>query len=96
MENRILAERFLGKVQEGAHYVDALKTFGTNELNEKQFDLLMKMAEESLPFSERIRVLYDMSRSMKFMNKTFHGISYDQIEQKCFFVLQQEILRQAV
>ena len=34
LENRILAERFLGKVQEGAHYVDALKTFGTNELNE--------------------------------------------------------------
>ena len=93
LENRILAERFLGKVQEGAHYVDALKTFGTNELNEKQFDLLMKMAEESLPFSERIRVLYDMSRSMKFMNKTFHGISYDQIEQKCFFVLQQEIFK---
>ncbi len=46
-----------------------------------------------MPFSERIRVLYDMSRSMKFMNKTFHGISYDQIEQKCFFVLQQEIFK---
>ena len=73
--------------------MDALKTFGAAEINEKQFDILMDMAEKELPFEEKIRVLYDISRSMKFMNKTFHGISYDQIEQKCFSVLQQEIFR---
>ena len=93
LENRILAERFLSRMRNGEHYVDALKTFGTNELDEKQFDLLMDMAEHELPFSEKIRVLYDISRSMKFMKKTFHGINYDQIEQKCFSVLQQEIFR---
>lgn len=30
---------------------------------------------------------------MKFMKKTFHGISYDQIEQTCFSVIQQEIFQ---
>lgn len=93
LENRILVEHFLERVNNGEHYVDALKTFGVAEINEKQFDILMDMAEKELPFEEKIRVLYDISRSMKFMNKTFHGISYDQIEQKCFSVLQQEIFR---
>lgn len=93
LENRILAERFLGRMQAGEHYVDALKTFGAAEIDEKQFDLLMKLADEELEFSGKIRVLYDVSRSMKFMKKTFHGIGYDQIEQKCFSVLQQEIFK---
>ena len=93
LENRILAERFLGRMQAGEDYVDALKTFGAAEIDEKQFDLLMKLADEELEFSEKIRVLYDVSRSMKFMKKTFHGIGYDQIEQKCFSVLQQEIFK---
>ena len=93
LENRILVERFLEQVREGTHYVDALKTFGSSEIDEKQFEILMEVAEKELPFQEKIRVLYDISRSMKFMKKTFHGISYDQIEQTCFSVIQQEIFQ---
>lgn len=93
LENRILIERFLNQLRSGEHYVDSLKTFGVTELDEKQFDMLMKMAERELPFEEKIRVLYSISRSMKFMNKNFHGISYDQVEQKCFTTIQQEIFR---
>lgn len=93
LENRILIERFLNRLRAGEHYVDSLKTFGVTELDEKQFDMLMEMAEKELPFEEKIRVLYSISRSMKFMKKNFHGISYDQIEQKCFATIQQEIFR---
>ena len=93
LENRILAERFLGKIRAGEHYIDALKTFGASEINEKQFEILMKMAEKELSFSEKIRGFYDISRSMKFMKKTFHGISYDQVEQTCFSAIQQEIFK---
>ena len=93
LENRILIERFLNRLRAGEHYVDSLKTFGITELDEKQFDMLMEMAEKELPFEEKIRVLYSISRSMKFMKKNFHGISYDQIEQKCFATIQQEIFR---
>ena len=93
MENRILIERFLNRLRAGEHYVDSLKTFGITELNEKQFDMLMELAEKELPFEEKIRVLYSISRSMKFMKKNFHGTSYDQIEQKCFATIQQEIFK---
>lgn len=93
LENRILIERFLNRLRAGEHYVDSLKTFGVTELDEKQFDMLMEMAEKELPFEEKIRVLYSISRSMKFMKKNFHGISYDQIEQKCFATIQQEIFK---
>lgn len=55
--------------------------------------MLMEMAEKELPFEEKIRVLYSISRSMKFMKKNFHGTSYDQIEQKCFATIQQEIFK---
>lgn len=91
--NRILIERFLNRLRAGEHYVDSLKTFGITELDEKQFDMLMEMAEKELPFEEKIRVLYSISRSMKFMKKNFYGISYDQIEQKCFATIQQEIFK---
>ena len=93
LENRILIERFLNRLRAGEHYVDSLKTFGITELDEKQFDMLMELAEKELPFEEKIRVLYSISRSMKFMKKNFHGISYDQVEQKCFATIQQEIFK---
>ena len=93
LENRILIERFLNRLRAGEHYIDSLKTFGITELDEKQFDMLMEMAEKELPFEEKIRVLYSISRSMKFMKKNFHGTSYDQIEQKCFATIQQEIFK---
>ena len=93
LENRILIERFLNRLRAGEHYVDSLKTFGITELDEKQFDMLMEMAEKELPFEEKIRVLYSISHSMKFMKKNFHGISYDQVEQKCFATIQQEIFK---
>ena len=93
LENRILIERFLNCLCAGEHYIDSLKTFGNTELNEKQFEMLMEMAEKKLPFEEKIRVLYSISRSMKFMKKNFHGMSYDQIEQKCFATIQQEIFK---
>lgn len=37
-----------------------------------------------MEFSEKIRVLYAISRSMKYQSVTFHGASYDLVEQKCF------------
>ena len=95
-KNRILVERFLGRMRKGEFYVDALKTFGTDEISEKQFDILMELAEKELSFEEKIRVLYDISRSMKFMGKSFHGVRYDQIEQLCFHTLQKEIFAQSV
>lgn len=93
LENRILIERFLEQLRSGEHYVDALKTFGPSEITEKQFEILMEKAETELPFGEKMRVVYAISRSMKYMKSSFKGLTYDQLEQKCFADLQQEIFR---
>ena len=61
----------------------ALKIFGEEELNEKQYEILMEKADH-MEFSEKIRVLYAISRSMKYQSVTFHGASYDLVEQNVF------------
>ncbi|MFR5148699.1 MAG: hypothetical protein ACLTER_03560 [Ruminococcus sp.] len=62
-------------------------------MDEKQFDMLMEMAEKNCHLKRKSVSLYSISRSMKFMKKNFHGTSYDQIEQKCFATIQQEIFK---
>lgn len=91
LENRILVERFLNSIRNGDFYVNALKTFGESEINKKQFDMLMDMARNELPFSDRIRVLYNVSRSMKYTGAHFDNVRYDQVEQECFSAIQKEL-----
>ena len=42
LENRILIERFLKALKGGENYITALKIFGEEELNEKQYEILME------------------------------------------------------
>lgn len=94
LQDRILTERFLKALRDGEHYIHALKIFGEEEINENQYRMLMKKAEE-LEFSERIRVLYAVSRSMKYQSAVYCGTTYDKIEQECFGTIQQEIFSQS-
>ena len=92
LKNRILAERFMEKLRRGEHYIPALKTFGEKELNENQYRILMEK-QRNMNFSDKIRVLYAISRSMKYQNKAFCGMTYDVLEQECFQEIQREIFR---
>ncbi len=91
LENLILVERFLTGIRNGDYYVDALKIFGEKEINRKQFDILLDMAENKLSFPDKIRVLYDVSRSMKFTGARFGNVGYDKIEKQCFSAIQKEL-----
>ena len=93
LENRILIERFLKALKGGENYIAALKIFG-EELNEKQYEILMEKADH-MEFSEKIRVLYAISRSMKYQSVTFHGASYDLVEQKCFSEIQKMLFQKS-
>ena len=53
----------------------------------------MKEAEKA-DFSQKIRILYAVSRSMKFTKKCFDGKTYDVLEQECFSQIQKEIASQ--
>ena len=95
LENRILVDRFLKKILNNEHYIDALKVFGVNEINEKQYMLLMEMAQK-MPFSEKIRVYYAISRSMKYQAVKYGKKSYDEIEALCFGEIQKQIFAESV
>ncbi len=90
LENQILVEKFLERVFAGEHYISALKIFGEKEINERQFEILMKKAE-TMEFSHKIRVLYAVSRSMKYQAAIFKGVAYDVIEKLCFDTIQEEV-----
>lgn len=90
LEDRILIEKFLEALRRGEHYIPALKIFGENELKESQYNMLMELAPQ-LPFSLRIRVLYAVSRSMKYQKRQYGGNSYDAVEQRCFEEIQQAV-----
>lgn len=90
LENQILVEKFLERLFSGQHYISALKVFGEEEINERQFEILMEKVEH-MEFSQKIRVLYAVSRSMKYRSTIFHDLGYDAIEKRCFDTIQEEI-----
>lgn len=94
LEDEILVDRFLNRIQNGEHYIPALKTFGEQEITESQFRILMEK-KENADFSEKIRILYDVSRSMKYKKNDFQGKSYDALEQECFETIKKEIFAQS-
>lgn len=90
LEDEILVDRFLKRILKGEHYIPALKTFGEHEITESQFRLLMERKDKA-DFSEKIRILYDVSRSMKYQKNMFLGKTYDALEQECFETIKKEI-----
>lgn len=90
LENQILVEKFLERLFAGGHYIPALKLFGEKEINERQFEILMEKVE-TMEFSQKIRVLYAISRSMKYQSAVFHGMGYDVIEKLCFDTIQEAV-----
>lgn len=90
LENQILVEKFLGRLFTGEYCISALKIFGEKEINERQYEILMRKVE-TMEFSQKIRVLYAVSRSMKYQSTVFHDMGYDAIEKRCFDTIQEGV-----
>lgn len=92
LENQILIEKFVDQIQVGAYYREALKVFGESGINESQYQLLLERAERE-DFSTKIRILYDISRYMKYAQKSFNGVFYDELENCCFKEIENIIYK---
>lgn len=94
LESRILASKFIWKLEEGLYFKEALKVFGAHGISTDIFDMLMKDAEEA-DFSLKIRIYYALARYMKENHLTFRGKGYDVLESMCFGHIQKTIFENA-
>lgn len=90
MENRIIVERFVNKIQKGTFYQDALQEFCESGMYEEQYHLLMQRAQKS-GFSTKIRIYFAVSRFMKESGRRFDGHDYDYLEHLCFGEIERNI-----
>lgn len=90
LNDKIVVEKFLNKIKNGIYYEDIYDVFGSNGLSKRRYELIIQAAK-SADFNISIRIYYYLSRIMKKERLTFDGISYDQIEKKCFDSIQNEI-----
>ncbi len=90
LESRILASKFVWKLEEGIYFREALKIFGAHGISEDIFEMLLKDAQEA-DFSLKIRICYALSRYMKENRVVFGETGYDVLEGMCFSHIQKTI-----
>ena len=95
LQNRILVDSFVQRIQNGDYYVTALhEIFGEKGLTEEQFRLLMERADRS-DFFLKIKILYDVAGSMRRNERVFDGMTFDAVEEMCFACIREELMAQA-
>ena len=95
LESRILANKFVYQLEQGAYYKDALEVFGQRGITKNIYEALMNdalEAEEPL----RIRIYYALSRFMKEHKAVFEKQTYDVLESLCFNEILDMIFQDAV
>lgn len=95
LESRILANKFVYRLEQGAYYKDALEVFGQRGITKNIYEALMNdalEAEEPL----RIRIYYALSRFMKEHKAVFEKQTYDVLESLCFNEILDMIFQDAV
>lgn len=83
LENHILVSRFIEELKKGTYFIDAFRVFGDAGLNEKEYRLLMEIAEQE-ESALKTRIYYALSREMKHSRKSYFGDTYDVPESRCF------------
>lgn len=91
LEDLVLINRFVEKLETKSSYVEALEVFGQVGIDQKKFDMLMEEAEKQ-ELSLKMRIYYALSRYMKKGNIVFaEETSYDVLERLCFDCLGKVI-----
>ena len=90
LENQIIVEKFVQKIKEQCYYEEALRVFGESGVSEAQFTMLMEYAGQA-PFSERIRIYYDLSQYMKHQSRSYGSYDDSTLESMCFETIKNEI-----
>lgn len=95
LESCILSRKFCQMLTAGVYYKDALKAFGRNGITDEIYTELIKLAED-VEDTLKIRIYYALSRFMKENRCTFFGVTYDEIESKCFDNIRESIYNDAI
>lgn len=90
LENQIIVEKFVQKIKEQCCYEEALHVFGESGVSEAQFTMLIEYAGQA-PFSERIRIYYDLSQYMKHQSRSYGSYDDSTLESMCFETIKNEI-----
>lgn len=93
LENTILVENFVQKVREQCDYEEALLVFGERGVSDAQFEMLMQYAAKA-PFSEKIRIYYDLSRECKRLGRQYGAYDDSALESMCFETIKDEIFKE--
>ena len=95
LQARILSRKFIYGLSRGDYYRDALRLLGTVGVTEEMFRILTDENEDMDDFL-RIRVYYALSRYMKQNGVSFRGTTPEDIENRCYGIIRDNIYREAV
>lgn len=90
LRNEILVRKFLCSVRKKKDFRESLQIFGERGICEEQFLELMEYAKTA-PFSDKIRIYYDLSQYVKQRNAAFDGYDAGLLEGMCFDSIRDEI-----
>lgn len=94
LKDEIIVRKFLHAVRERRDYRERLQIFGEGGLNEVRLSMLLARAEEA-PFSEKIRIYYDLSRGLRREADGAKGYDDSLLESMCFDTIRDEIFRES-
>lgn len=94
LESRILANRFVEKLQEGVYYRDALGVFGRKGITEDVLKELLADAGQA-PVTLRTRIYYALSKAMQEEGREMCGMTGELLEAKCFGAIERMIYDEA-
>ncbi|MCR5304117.1 MAG: bifunctional fucokinase/L-fucose-1-P-guanylyltransferase [Lachnospiraceae bacterium] len=95
LDARIAARRFEQKLAQGEYYKNAFEVLGSTGISEEVFSILM---DDQNPIDDflRMRVYYAVSRYMKEKGLSILGTTCDEIENRCFKLISDNIYKTAV
>lgn len=95
LENRILASKFVIRLESGQYFQEAMSVFGSRGISPDVFRELMQDAENA-EFGIKIRIYYAVATFMREHRVAFDSYRYDMIEAKCFDTIQNYIFGQTI
>ena len=95
LEDEILVEKYIQQIRDGAGGMEAAECFGEEGIDSLRFTLIMTAAAKR-PFSEKIRIYYDLSRFMKKERLKFDNTGYDYLEMLSFAEIRDTITENAI
>ncbi len=91
LRSEIMLRKFLCAVRAKEDYRTCLGVFGESGIGEEQLEVLLARAKAA-PFSEKIRIYYDLSRYVRQLGTPVAGYDDGTLESMCFDAIRDAVL----